>query len=365
MRRTHVDRSANELAAQSKIGEPRRNRDRRGLRSIVSLIFLACLCCTLAAQEQRVVLVGTGSSVPLPLYRKWAEVFNQNNKTTQFQYRATGTNEGIAEAIRGSNDFGAGETPLTPEERRQGSLTELPVVLVGIVPIFNLPGIQQLRLSGEVLADVYTGQIKKWNDPAIARLNPGVTLPNIPIRVIFRPGGKGSNYVFSDFLSKTSVKFRTQIGRSASPKWPVGEPAERSSDMADRVKGNPGTLGYVELQYADDNHIMHASVLNASGKFVKGTAASITAACVAVEAPGWDKLAASLTNAPGADSYPIASFTLVYVRSNQKDPRRTTALAALLNWGYTDGQKIATQEGYSELPKQLVVKVKAQVNAMK
>lgn len=365
MRKTHVSRPASDLQGRSKTSGPRWNRDHRGLLKTISLILLVCVCGTLAAQEQRIVVVGTGSSVPLPLYHKWADAYNQNNKTTQFQYRATGTTEGIAEAIRGSNDFGAGESPLTPEERRQGSLTELPVVLIGIVPIFNLPGVQQLRLSGEVLADVYLGQIKKWNDPAIAKLNPGVTLPNMPIRVIFRPGGKGSNYVFSDFLSKTSVKFRGQIGRSSSPKWPVGEPAERSSDMADRVKGNPGALGYVELQYADENHIMHASVLNASGKFVKGTAASITAACTSVEAPGWDKLAASLTNAPGADSYPIASFTWVYVRSNQKDPRRTAALVALLNWGYTDGQKIATQEGYSELPKQLVVKAKAQISAMK
>ena len=364
MRKTDFCHSKCDLAGQSKASEPRRNRDRRGLLKVVSLVLFGCVCCTLAAQDQRIVLVGTGSSVPLPLYHKWAEVFNQNNPTAQFQYRATGTTEGIAEAIRGSNDFGAGEAPLTPEERRQGNLTELPVVLIGIVPIFNLPGIQQLRLSGEVLADVYLGQIKKWNDPAIAKLNPGVALPNIPIRVVFRPGGKGSNYVFSDFLSKTSVKFHTQIGRSASPKWPAGEPAERSADMADKVKNNPGTLGYVELQYADENHIAKASVLNPAGKFVIATAASITAACTAAEAPSWDKFAPSLTNAPGADSYPIASFTWLYVHPYPKDPKRTAALVGLLNWGYTTGQGLALQMGYSELPQALRTKVKAKVNAM-
>jgi phosphate transport system substrate-binding protein len=254
--------------------------------------------------------------------------------------------------------------PLTAEERRLGNLTELPVVLIGIVPIYNLPGIKNLRLSGDVLAEVYLGRITHWNDPAIVKLNPEITLPNLPIRVVYRPTGKGSNYVFTDYLSKISAKFRDQIGRTASPKWPVGQPAERSSDMADKVKSTSGALGYVELQYADDNQITHASVLNASGKFVKATAASITAACAAVEAPGWDKLAALLTNAPGSDSYPISSFTWLYVRPSARDQRRTTALVGLLNWAFSAGQNIAIQEGYSNLPKPLVVKVLAKINLM-
>jgi len=318
-----------------------------------------------AAEPQGVVLVGAGSSVPLPLYRKWADLYNQSNKTVQVQYIAMGTVEGIAQITHGTSDFGAGEVPLTVEERRVGNLTELPVVLIGIVPIFNLPGIQNLRLSGDVLAEVYLGHVTHWNDPAIVKLNPGVALPNLPIRVIYRPAGKGSNYVFSEYLAKVSTRFRDQVGKSASPKWPVGQPAERSSDMADKVKSTQGALGYVELQYADDNQITHASMLNAAGKFVKATAASITAACTAVEAPGWDKLAASLTNPPGADSYPISSFTWLYVRPSARDQRRTTALVGLLNWAYSDGQSIAIEEGYSDLPKPLVVKVLAKINVMR
>lgn len=327
---------------------------------------MAGLCATLfAAEPQGVVLVGAGSSVPLPLYRKWADQYNETNKTVQLQYLPMGNVEGIAQITRGVSDFGAGEVPLTPEERKSANLTELPVVMIGIVPIYNLPGSPQLRLSGEVLAEIYLGHIKHWNDSAIAKLNPGISLPNTPIKVIYRPAGKGSNYVFTEFLSKVSPRFRDQIGRSTSPKWPVGEPAERSSDMADKIKSTPFTLGYVELQYADDNQISHASVLNAAGKFVKASAGSITAACTAVEAPGWDKLASSLTNAPGAGSYPIASFTWLYVRPSARDQRRTTALVGLLNWAYSDGQSVAVQEGYSQLPKQLVVKVLAKVNAMK
>jgi phosphate transport system substrate-binding protein len=343
---------------------PRRNGYCLRLMQL-SVAVLACLSlAAFAAEPQGVVLVGAGSSVPLPLYRKWAELYNNNHKTVQLQYVAMGNVEGIAQITRGVSDFGAGEVPLSPEERRQGNLTELPIVIIGIVPIYNLPGVQQLRLSGEVLADVYLGHIKNWNDPAIAKINSGVNLPNLPIKVIYRPGGKGSNYVFTEFLSKTSAKFRDQMGRSTSPKWPVGQPAERSSDMADKVKATPGALGYVELQYADDNQIPHASVLNPAGKFVKGTAESITAASAAVEAPGWDKFAASLTNAPGAESFPISSFTWLYTRPSTRDPRRTAALVDLLNWAYSDGQEIAVQEGYSKLPKALVAKILAKVNTI-
>jgi phosphate transport system substrate-binding protein len=323
------------------------------------------LCAALfAAEPQGVVLVGAGSSVPLPLYRKWAELYNQNNKNVQLQYLAMGNVEGIAQISRGVSDFGAGEVPLSAEERRTGNLTELPVVIIGIVPIYNLPGNPQIRLSGEVLAEIYLGHIKNWNDPAIKKLNPAVNLPGMSINVIYRPGGKGSNYVFTEFLSRASTKFRDQIGHTTSPKWPIGQPAERSSDMADKVKSTPGTIGYVELQYADDNGITHASVQNPAGKFVKATAESITAACVGVEAPTWDKLASSLIDAPGADSYPVSSFTWLYVRPSARDQRRTSALIGLLNWAYSDGQHVAVQEGYSQLPKQLVVKVLSKVNAM-
>jgi phosphate transport system substrate-binding protein len=331
----------------------------------LAIIFMAGLCAALfAAEPQGVVLVGAGSSVPLPLYRKWADLYNQSNKSVQLQYLAMGNVEGIAQITRGISDFGAGELPLSAEDRRQSNLTEIPVVMIGIVPIYNLPGNPQLRFSGEVLSEIYLGQIKNWDHPAIKKLNPGVTLPNMAIHVVYRPAGKGTNYVFTEFLSKTSATFRDQIGRSASPKWPVGESAERSSDMADKVKNTPGALGYVELQYADDNGITHASVLNAAGKFVKATAGSISAACVAVEAPTWDKLAASLTNAPGADSYPISSFTWLYVRPSTRDPRRTAAMVGFLNWAYSDGQNVAVDEGYSKLPKQLVVKVLSKVNSM-
>jgi len=327
-------------------------------------LLVIAVCGAFAAQT--VVLVGAGSSVPLPLYHRWAEEYNRRDPAIQMQYMPMGTSEGIKQIARGVSDFGAGEVPLTDEERASSSLVELPVVLIGIVPIYNLPGVHsEVRFSGELLAEIYLGRVKNWNDPAIAKLNPDVSLPNMPIKVVYRPGGKGTNYVFSEFLSKTSPRFREEVGRSPSPKWPIGEPAERSSDMADRVKAEAGAIGYVELQYAAKGNLQYGSVLNATGHFIKASGKSVIAACAAVEGGAWDKFAPSLTNAPGAESYPITSFTWIYVSSKVKDPQRTAALLDLLKWAYADGQRIALQEGYSELPEQLLPRVKARAAALR
>jgi phosphate transport system substrate-binding protein len=316
--------------------------------------------------QDAIVLVGSGSSVPAPLYNRWAAEYNKRNPALQFRYLPIGASEGIKQISKGSGDFGAGEVPLTASERAEASLVELPSVMIAIVPYYHLPGPHQdLRFTGELLAEIFLGEIKKWNDPQIAKLNPNASLPDLPIKVFYRPAGKGTNYVFSDFLSKTSSKFRTRIGTSPSPKWPVGDPAERSSDMADKVKGETGSIGYGELQYAIKNDIAYGKVQNAAGNFIKASPETILTACKAVEAPGWEKFAATLMNASGAESYPLTSFTWLYVRTGIPDARRSDALADLLNWIYTDGQKLAGEEGYSELPQQLLAKVKARANSLK
>jgi phosphate transport system substrate-binding protein len=244
-------------------------------------------------------------------------------------------------------------------------LIELPSVLIGIVPIYNLPGVHTaLRFNGELLAEIFLGEVKTWNAPQIAKLNPDTSLPSLPIKVIYRPAGKGSNYVFSEFLSKTSSKFRTQIGTSPSPKWPVGAPAERSSDMADKVKSETGSIGYVEAQYAVKANVPHGMVQNAVGKYVEASPESLKAACDAVESPGWDKFSASLSNAPGADAFPITSFTWLYLRTTSSDSRRASALTDLLNWMYTDGQRLASEDGYAELPPALLAKVKTKASSL-
>ena len=315
-----------------------------------------------AHAQNAVILVGSGSTVPAPLYNRWTQEYKRN-PNLQMRYLPVGTSEGIKQISHGAGDFAAGEAQLTEKERKEGSLIELPVVIIGIVPIYNLPDIrQELRLSGEVLAEIYLGDVKTWNAPQIVKLNPGITLPDLPIQVVNRPAGKGSNYVFTDFLSKASSKFRAQIGVTPSPKWPVGAWAERSSDMADKVKNSPGSIGYVEYQYAVKGGISQAAVQNRAGKFVKASTESMTASCEAAEAPGWKGFSASLINTPGADAFPITSFSWIYLRSLSSEPARAAALSDFLNWMYTDGQQYAAQEGYAALPSPLLAALRKKVN---
>src|SRR5579863_2381833 len=249
------------------------------LHRLVHLIFFFCVLggySTLARAQGTVVLVGSGSSVPAPLYNRWSQEYGKRSTNIQVRYLPVGTGEGIKQISHGAGDFGAGEAQLTEKERKEGGLIELPVVLIGIVPIYNLPDVhQELRLSGEALAGIFLGDITTWNAPQIAKLNPGIDLPSLPIEVINRPAGKGSNFVFTEFLSKTSSKFRADVGTSPSPKWPVGTPAERSSDMAEKVKTTPDSIGFVEYQYAVKGGISQAAVLNSAGKFVKASDRSI------------------------------------------------------------------------------------------
>ena len=333
---------------------------------ILALLLVVGLYRPAVSAQEAVVLVGSGSSVPAPLYTKWAEEYNKRNSAMQMRYLPIGTSEGIKQISHGSGDFGAGEIPLSAKERAEGNLTELPAIIIGIVPIYNLPGIHEdLKFSGEVLAEIYLGNIKTWNAPQIAKLNPNVSLPDTPIKVVYRPGGKGSNYIFSEFLAKSDAKFRSQIGISPSPKWPVGSPAERSADMADKVKTEPGSIGYVEAQYAIKNHVQHGLVLNPAGHFVKASSESLTAACRAVEAPTWDKFGVSLINAPGAESFPITSFTWVYVKDGGHDQRRAAALNDFMNWVYSNGQQVGVDQGYSELPPQLLANVKTKISSLR
>ena len=345
---------------------PGQHSHRSSLLQICMVSALVLVQCgVLARAQDRVVLVGSGSSVPAPLYTRWTQEYSKHSPNVQMRYLPIGTSEGIKEISQGAGDFGAGEAPLTEKDKSRGGLLELPVVLIGIVPIYNLPGVhQELRLSGEVLAGIFLGEVKTWNAPQIAKLNPGLDLPNVSIQVMIRPAGKGSNYVFTDFLSKSSSKFRSEIGTTPSPKWPVGTPAERSSDMAEKVKNTPGSIGYVEYQYAVKSGIAHAAVLNPAGKFVKASTETIVAACKSEEAPQWNSFAASLTNVPGAESFPITSFTWIYLRTTSTDSTRAAALGDLLNWMYGDGQRFAVEEGYAELPAPLLAAVRKKVKAL-
>ena len=338
----------------------------RQLTGVLLALALVGLFHTLGfAQTQNgVTLVGSGGSSPLPVFHEWGKQYGKQKSGVHIEYITLDTERSITEISRGSGDFGGGDIPLTPEQKTRGNLIELPILIIGVVPVYNLPGSPKLRFTGDLLAQIYLGHVKKWNAPQIAQLNPNVSLPDLPIKVFYRTPGKGTSYILSEFLSKSNAEWRTKIGRSTAPAWPVGTSAERASDMVDRVASEPGGIGYVSLEYAREKGISAGEVKNPAGKFVQATPETMAAACTAVESPTWDKFAASLTNAPGADSYPLASFSWVYVPATSADQKRRTALMDMMHWIFTEGQQNLLP-GYSPLPGKLLAREIEKVESLK
>jgi phosphate transport system substrate-binding protein len=338
----------------------------RIFRPVVLAILVSAAAAMPAAGQDKIVLVGSGSNVPLYLYEAWTREFDQQSPAVKIRYLPLGTGESIKQISHGVGDFGDGEVPLSDAEMHAAGngLISLPAVLVGIVPIYNLPGNPELNLSGELLGDIYLGTIKNWQDPRIAKLNPGVALPNLPIKVIHRSPGKGSNYIFSDFLSKTSARFRARVGKSPSPQWPLGLDAERGQDMVQMVAQTPGAIGYVEADFAKVGDIGYGRVQNASGHFVIANPANIAAACAARLHSIPDDFRVDMTNAPGADSYPLTSFSWIYVPRSGDSPDRRKALKDFLHWALQDGQRIAAQTGYAPLPDGIAARARAMVSSL-
>ena len=333
------------------------------------LVAAACfslLVFSAANAQNSISLVGSGSNVPSPLYAAWSEAFNKENSSIQVRYLSMSTLEGISNLSRGTGDFAAGEVPLTDEQMHGSKVTlvQVPSVLVALVPIYNLPGAPQLRFSGKLLAQIFLGEIKNWHDPQIARLNPNASLPDLAIHVVHRTAGKGSNYIFTDFLSRSDPAWQSKVGKSPSPDWPVGEDANRGEDMVAKVAAAQGAVGYVEASFARRSGLGYGDVENAAGQFVRATQASITASCAAMEKSIKDDFRVSLAGAPGRDSYPIASFTWLYVPSSGLAADRVRALKQFLEWALGPGQEIAKSNGYAPLPAGIVERARQRVKAI-
>ena len=332
------------------------------------VLFLSCFALT-ASSQNIVALVGSGSNLPTPLYTHWVEEYNKISPGVQVRYLSTGTVKGIEDISRGVGDFAAGEVPMTDEQLKSAKspILHIPTVLVAIVPIYHVPGVKDnLRFSGPVLAEIFLGTIKHWDDPQLKELNPGQTLPHLEIAVVHRTDGKGSNYIFSDFLSKTSSKWRSQIGKTPSPAWPVGISANRGEDMMEKVKAAAGSIGYIEMGFTiSDNSVGVGHVQNSSGKFIAATQASIAAAYHATEKSIPADFRVSLTNGSGSETYPIVSFTWFYVPEKSADQERSKALANFLEWVLSMGEQSAEQHGYTPLPALLSAKVIAKVRAIR
>lgn len=332
---------------------------------LVMCVMVAAFASWSTAQD-KIVLVGSGSNVPARLYQAWIDEFNKKHPSMQVQYLALGTSQSIQQISEGSGDFGGGEVPLTNEQMhgQKVSLTPIPTVLVAIVPIYNLPGKPELNFSGEVLAQIYLGTVKNWKDAKIAKLNPEEKLPDLPIRVVHRSAGKGSNYIFTDFLSKTNAEFREKVGKRASPKWPLGADANRGEDMVEKVSSTPGAIGYVEVNFVRSSGVGYGRVQNAAGLFVQATPESIDAAARAQVKSNPGNFQISMTNPEGKDSYPIASYTWIYAPTSGIASARSQGLKEFLDWCLHDGQRIAKDMGYATLPDKVVGAARSSVKAM-
>jgi phosphate transport system substrate-binding protein len=336
------------------------------LTAILLVISFTIFSADGLAQTQ-MVLVTTGSTMPEPLYVLWADEYHKVHSDTQVRYLPVGTSESAKNVLSGTGDLGGGDAPIPEKQLKEAAhpAVELPTILVAIAVFYNVPGSANgIRLSGPVLANIYLGKITSWSDPEIARLNPDIKLAVLPIKVLHRTDGKGSNYIFSDFLSKLSPEFRAKVGKDVSPKWPVGAAFSRCQDMLATAAKTPGTIGYAELRCGENSGLSIARIRNAGGEFVKPSPKSISEVALAMESKMTDDFRTSLTNAPGKESYPIVSFTWFYVPAHPEDQQRSRAVKEYLSWVYASGQEIAQAQGYAPLPPSVLQKVRAKVASL-
>jgi phosphate transport system substrate-binding protein len=306
---------------------------------------------TLMAQQ----INGAGATFPAPIYTKWFAEYNKLHSAVQINYQPLGSGAGIQQITAKTVFFGASDMPMKDAQlaAAPGKILHFPTVLGGVVPIYNIPGVtQDLKFTGPVLADIYLGKITKWNDPKIAQDNPGVTLPAADIAVVHRSEGSGTTFIWCDFLSKVSPEFKSRVGADASVNWPVGVGQKGSDGVAGQVKQTPGSIGYVELIYASQNKINYGSVENASKKFIKASFDSVTAAAAGATMP--PDFRVSITNAPGADAYPLSSFTWMLLYQESPDKTQGKAMVDFMRWALSDGEKFAKDLGYAPLPKNVV-----------
>jgi phosphate transport system substrate-binding protein len=337
--------------------------------SLAAILLAVCLTMLSSdgLSQTQIVLVTTGSTMPEPLYVLWGDEYHKLHPQMQVRYLPVGTSESAKGILSGAGDLGGGDALIPEQQLKKAAQTtlELPTVLVGIAIFYNLPdSATTIRLSGPVLANIYLGKITSWSDPEITKLNPDGKLPALPVKVLHRTDGKGSNYIFSDFLSKVSPEFRAKVGTSVSPKWPVGASFSRCQDLLASVAQMSGAIGYAELRCGEKSTLPMARIRNAAGEFVKPSPKSISDVASAMESKMMNDFRISLTNAPGKESYPIVSFTWFYVPVRPQDSERGHAVNEYLSWVYGSGQEIAQAQGYTTLPPSVLQKVRERVAAL-
>jgi phosphate transport system substrate-binding protein len=337
------------------------------VRRIAAALSVTALFSDVAV-SQSVDLTGAGATFPYPIYSKWFSDYAQATGV-KINYQSIGSGGGIRQLSEQTVDFGASDSPMSDSElaaAKGGPILHFPTVMGAVVITYNIPGVARpLNLSGDVIADIFSGKITRWNDARIVAQNRGVTLPNSDVLVVHRSDGSGTTYIFSDYLSAVSPSWSTTLGKGKEIKWPVGLGGKGNEGVAGQVKQTPGSIGYVELAYAKQNKLPYANVRNAAGRFVTPTIASVTAAASGMKLPKSTDYRVSIVNAPGKDSYPISSMTWILAYQNQTDKAKAAKLRAFLRWAYKDGEKAASMVDYAPLPPAMVAQLQDRLKTIR
>ena len=327
-------------------------------------LMAAVLAMTVSGVAGAQKITAAGATFPYPIYNKWFGEFAKAHPGIEINYQSIGSGGGVKQTSEGTVDFGASDMPVADDAMASAKVKfiHIPTVLGAVVPVYNVPGVSKpLNFSGDVIADIYLGNIKKWNDGRIAKDNPGVSLPDKQIIPVYRSEGSGTTFIFTDFLSKVSPDWSTKVGKNSAVKWPAGIGAKGSEGVSGMVRQTQGAFGYVELIYALSNKMEYGAVKNAAGKFVLGTPDGVTAAAAAAAKTMPADYRVSITNAAGPASYPISSFTYLLIPRQFADAAKGAAVKQFLTWMLEHGESEASGMGYAPLPAQVQTMVKKTV----
>ncbi len=329
----------------------------------ITLLLIIALLLTPAILSAQTLINGAGATFPYPIYSKWFSEYRKIHSDVQINYQSIGSGGGIKQVTEGTVDFGASDGPMTDrqvqefQKKHNSGVLHFPTVLGAVVVTYNIPGVNEsLNLTPEAISGIYLGKITKWNDHAMASANPKLKLPAADIVVVHRSDGSGTSYCWTDYLSKVSNEWKTKVGKGTSVNWPVGIGGKGNEGVSGQVKQTANSIGYVELIYAIQNKLPYANVKNAAGVFVKPDLSTTTAAAAGAAKEMPDDFRVSITNSPGRDAYPIATFTWLLIPEKIQDPTKRKALTDFLRWMIGPGQNMTEALSYARLPKEVVGK---------
>jgi phosphate transport system substrate-binding protein len=328
------------------------------VKLVTTMIAAAAALATSSIAAVAIDISGAGATFPYPIYAKWADAYKKETGSG-LNYQSIGSGGGIKQIQAKTVTFGASDMPLKAEELSKGGLIQFPTVMGGVVPVVNLEGIKpgDLTLDGPTLAKIFLGEVKAWNDPAIAKLNPNAKLPSQAIAVVHRSDGSGTTFIFTDYLSKVSADWKSKVGANTAVEWPGGIGAKGNEGVANNVAQTKGSIGYVEYAYAKQNKLTFTKLVNKDGKAVDPTAASFTAAAGSADWVGTPGFGVILTNEAGAGSWPIAGATFILMHKQPQDPAASAEALKFFAWAYTKGDKMAEDLDYVPMPDNVVTAI--------